>query len=576
MKKRVLVIGAVALGPKAACRFKRLQPSAQVTMIDKDSLISYGGCGIPYYVGGDIPEIKGLYSTSAHVVRDCDYFRNVKGIEVFTEAEAQSIDRRNRSVRVHFISEQKTRDLPYDDLVLAIGANPVLPPIQGTDLSGVHVVATLHHAESIKHAVSKGEVERAVIIGGGAIGLEMAEAFADLWGIETVVIEMMDQLLPSAFGKDMALIVKNHMEEKGVDIRLGERVARIVGNGENRVEAVETDHNRFPCDVVIMAVGARPNSRLAQEAGLAVGRSGGILVDRRMRTSDPHIYAGGDCVEIPHLVSGASVHMPLGSLANRQGRVIGTNLAGGSAFFRGTVGTFCLKVFDYGVARAGLTVAQAADAGFDPVHTVVVQSDRAHFYPTMELMYIKLIADRRSRKILGIEAAGTHGDAVKARVDAVASLLPQRPDIDDISNLELTYAPPFASAMDILNNASNSLDNIIAGSHHPIDVMDFLKAFKKDQVRVLDVRNPVQAGPFVKKYGDRWLNINQDVLGCSLDQVPRDEPLMLVCGSGPRSYEAQILLKNQGINPNTKNVQGGIGMILVTDPEFAPAGYKKQ
>ncbi len=575
MSKRVLVIGAVALGPKAACRFKRLQPSAQVTMIDKDSLISYGGCGIPYYVGGDISELEGLYSTSAHVVRNCDYFKNVKEVDVFTEAEALSIDRRNRTVRVNFMAEGKQRDLPYDDLVLAIGATPVVPPIPGVDLTGVHVVATLHHAEAIKHAVTKGEVERAVVIGGGAIGLEMAEAFTDLWGIETVLVEMMDQLLPTAFGKDMALIVKNHMAEKEVDIRLSERVTRIIGNAENRVEAVETENSRIPCDVVIMAVGVRPNSRLAQEAGLAIGRSGGILVDQRLCTSDPHIYAGGDCVEIPHLISGANVHVPLGSLANRQGRVIGTNLAGGASFFKGTVGTFCLKVFDYGVARAGLTVAQAVDAGFDAVHTVVVQADRAHFYPTMELMYIKLIADRRSRKVLGIEVAGTHGDAVKARVDAVAALMQHGPDLDDISNMELTYAPPFASAMDILNNAANSLDNIIAGYHDPIDVMDFLEAFKKGTARVLDVRSPVQAGPWAEKYGDQWLNINQDVLGCSLDQVPRDEPLMLICGSGPRSYEAQILFRNRGINSNTKNVQGGIGMLLVSDPDFAPAGYRK-
>lgn len=574
MAKRVVVIGAVALGPKAACRIKRLDPSIEVTMIDRDNLISYGGCGIPYYVGGDVAELAGLYSTMAHVPRDCHYFENVKGVHVLTSTEALSIDRKAKRVKVRHLPDATERDLEYDQLVIATGATPVVPPLPGTDLPGVSLVATLHHAKAIKEKVSKGEVERAVVIGGGAIGLEMAEALTDLWGVETTLVEMMDQLLPPAFGEDMALVVKNHMEDKGVRILLSERVTAILGDQENGVQAVETSNGKLPCDLVILAVGARPNTTLAREAGLATGMLGGILVDECMRTSDPDIYAGGDCVEITHLVSGQKIHMPLGSLANRQGRVIGTNIAGGCDHFKGTVGSFCLKVFDLGIARAGLTFKQAAAAGFDPIHTVVVQADRAHFYPTMELMYMKLIADCKTRRILGIEAAGVQGDAVKARVDAVASLLQHGVGVEDICNLEVTYAPPFASSMDIVNNAANSLDNVLDGYQKPIDVVDFLKAFKEKKIKVLDVRNPKQAGPFVEKYGDQWINIDQGVLGCSLDQVPQDQPLMLICGSGPRSYEAQVLLRNRGVNEDTQNVQGGIGMVLMSDPAFAPEGYK--
>ena len=263
---------------------------------------------------------------------------------------------------------------------------------------------------------------------------------------------------------------------------------------------------------------------------------------------------------------------PWGSLANKQGRVIGTNLAGGYARFSGTVGTYCLKVFDLGVARAGLTVEQAEAAGFDPVHTVVVQPDRAHFYPSQRLMYMKLIADRKTKKVLGIQAVGPQGDAVKARVDAVAALLNHDVGLDAVSNLEGAYAPPYGSAMDIVNNAANSLENIIDGFQHPIDVIDFIRKFKEEKIRVLDVRSPVQASPFVEKYGDQWMNIDQDVLRTRLDEVPTDEPLMLICGSGPRSYEAQLVLREKGIK-NTKNVQGGIGMILFSDAEFAPEGY---
>ncbi len=569
MAKRVIIVGAVALGPKAACRIKRLDPSADVTIIDKDNLISYGGCGIPYYVGGDVGEIEGLCSTSAHVLRDQKFFQNAKGVEVRTQTEALSINRMAKKLKVRNITDGHEEDLEYDSLVLATGATPVCPPLPGIDLPGVSVVANLHHAKLIKEMVSRGEVENAVVIGGGAIGIEMAEALNDLWGIETTLVEMMDQLVPTAFGKEFALLIKNHMEEKGIRVLVSEKVTKILGDKKSGVTAVKTSSSDIPCDLVVLSMGVRPNTQLASDAGLALGGFGGILVDHGMKTSDPYIYAGGDCVEIPHLVSGRSVLLPLGSLANRQGRVIGTNICGGCERFKGAVGSFCLKVFDLGVAKAGLTLQQAKEAGFDPVHAVVVQSDRAHFFPTQQLMYMKLIADRNTRRVLGIEALGAGGDAVKARVDAVAAILPYKADISDVSNLEVAYAPPFASAMDIVNNAANTLENIMEGRNKPVDTIDFLSDFKNNKTRVLDVRSAVQSGPFIKKYGEQWLNIPQEDLALNMEKVPRDEPLHLICGSGPRSYEAQLLLRKNGIN-NTKNIQGGIGMLKFSDPVFAP------
>lgn len=575
MAKRVVIVGAVALGPKTACRVKRIDSSFEVVLLDKDDLISYGGCGIPYYIGGDVDDLQALQSTSAHVVRDGNYFKNIKGIEVLIKTEAVAIDRKQKRIKIRNLTDNREEYIEYDKLVLATGATPVIPPIPGVDLNGVCVITNLHHAKKIKDMVSQGSVGRAVVIGGGAIGIEMAEALTDLWGVETTLVEMMDQLLPTALGMDMSLPVKKYMESKGVRILLSERVNRILGDQANGVQAVETSNSKIPCELVILAAGVRPNSTLAKEAGLGIGMYNGILVDQCMRTTDPDIYAGGDCVEIPHLISGHNLPMPLGSLANRQGRVIGTNIAGGCDHFKGTVGTFCLKVFDLGIARAGLTVRQAREAGFDPVHTVVVQADRAHFYPDMQLMYIKLIADRSSKKVLGIEAAGRQIDAVKARVDAVAALLEEGVNIDAVATLEVGYAPPFASAMDIVNNAANSLDNIIAGRQVPIDVIDFLKEFKENKIKVLDVRSSVQADPFVGKYGNQWLNIDQGELRFRLADIPRNEPLLLVCGSGPRSYETQILLRSLGINNDTKNVQGGIGMIMFSDPEFAPESEKR-
>ncbi len=573
MTKRIVTVGAVALGPKAACRIKRIAPSFEVMLIDRDDLISYGGCGIPYYIGGDVDNLEALCSTSAHVLRDAGYFQNVKGVAVRTRTEALAIDRKKKKLKIRNLVDGLEEDIDYDKLILATGASPLVPPIPGVDLPGVSVISNLHQAKAIKDMVSKGLVERAVVIGGGAIGIEMAEALSDLWGVETTLIEMMDQLLPTALGKDMALPVKNHMEKNGIRVLLGERVERISGDPVSGVQAVETSGSSIPCELVILSAGIRPNSDLAREAGLAIGMHGGILVDKCLRTSDPDIYAGGDCVEIPHLVSGHNLPMPLGSLANRQGRVIGTNIAGGCEHFKGTIGAFCLKIFELGIARAGLTVQQAREAGFEPVHTVVAQADRAHFYPDMQLLYIKLIADRKTKRILGIEAAGSQIDAVKSRVDAVVALLGQGAGLEEVTTLEVGYAPPFASAMDVINNAANSLDNIIEGYQVPIDVIDFLKEFKENNGITLDLRSPVQAGPFVEKYGSRWLNIDQGELMSRLGEVPQDKPLLLVCGSGPRSYEAQLLLRSRGINVDTKNVQGGIGMIMFSDPDFAPEGY---
>ncbi len=573
MEKEVIIIGAVALGPKVACRIKRLCPETKVTLIDKDDYISYGGCGIPYYLSGEVSELSGLYSTSAHVPRDKAYFENVKDVEVRIKTEVVSIDRKKKTVRVRNLLNEQEETLKFDKLVLATGAKPVILPIPGSDLPGVTVVSNLHHAKEIKDMISKGEVENAVVVGGGAIGIEIAEALSDLWGIETTLVEMMDQLLPTAVGKDIALPIKNHVEEHDVKVLLSERVIKIIGDQESGVEAVETSNSKIPCSLVVFAAGVRPDTKLARDAGLAIGNSGGILVDDCLRTSDPDIYAGGDCIETRHLVSGQNTHLPLGSLANRQGRVIGTNLSGKTCSqFKGGVGTFCIKIFDLSIAKTGLTVKQAEAAGFDAVYSVVTQPDRAHFYPTQELMFMKLIADRKTRRVLGAEAFGPNGDAVKARIDAIAPLLQYKADLSEISNLEIAYAPPFASAMDIVNNAANSLDNIIDGSHEPIDVIDFLSDFKNTKAKVLDVRSHVQAGPFVEKYGDKWLNVDQGELVNRLDEIPKDEPLYLICGSGPRSYEAQLILRARGINKNTKNVQGGIGMLLQSDYEFAPKG----
>lgn len=567
MPKRILIIGAVALGPKVACRLRRLVPEAQITVIEKDSLISYGGCGIPYYVGGDVNDLEDLYSTTAHAIRDRDFFADCKGVHIRTEMEALAIDRIERKVRVRDLRNGEEDFMEYDTLVLATGAEPFRIPIPGADSKRVMTVSNLHHAEQVKNLMKRGEVGSAVVIGAGAIGVEMAEAFTDLWGVETTLLELAEKVLPMSLGKNIARIVKRELEQKGVRVRLQTTVEKIGQDEQSGQKLVYAGGEQYACDLVVLATGARPNTRLAAEAGLSIGRSGGVIVDRRLRTSDPNIYAGGDCAELTNQVNGEKMSMPLGSLANRQGRIIATNIAGGMGYFRGTVGTFCIKVFELGVCTAGLTAEKAREAGYDPVCASVSQADHAHFYPNSELIYMTLIADRKSRKILGVQAAGKNGNGVKARADAIAVLLEHSLTVDEVCCLETGYAPPFSSAMDIVNNAGNVLDNILAGMNRPVDACEFLNRYADKETVVLDIRGEREAAAGKEKYGKRWLHIPQAQLRQRAREIPTDIDISILCDTGPRAYEAQVYLDSQGIT-NTCIIQGGYAMIKVIDPDF--------
>lgn len=567
MAKKIIIIGAVALGPKVACRLRRLDPDADILLIDRDDIISYGGCGIPYYIGGDINDLEDLYSTTSHAIRDVAFFRDCKGVKVKTRVEAVEIDRKAQSLKIKYLATGIVESLDYDKLVLATGAKAFRPPFPGADLERVFTISDLHDAERLKSLMTAGKVGRAVVIGGGAIGLEITEALTDLWGIETTLIEMEDQLLPTLLGKCIARAVATELRAHEVELLLSERVMAITKDEKSPALKVQTSRDTLDADIVVIAAGIRPNSELAISAGIAVGQSGGILVDRRLRTNDPNIYAGGDCIETRNLVSGENMLMALGSLANRQGRIIATNISGGNSHFAGTVGTFCVKVFDQGVSKAGLTFRQARETGFDPIYAVVSQADHAHFYPSSEMIYLSLLADRKSRRILGVEAIGKHGDAVKSRVDTIAVLLKHGLDVDEVCNMETAYAPPFASAMDVINNAGNALDNVLAGYNRTIDAADFMDIFHHGMIRVLDIRGEREAQPFIEKYGERWLSIPQPELRKRIDEIPDDEQLYLFCDTGARSYEAQVFLNSKGIT-NTLQVQGGYAMIRVTDPTF--------
>ncbi len=562
MKKRTVIIGAVALGPKVACRLRRLDAEMEILLIDQDEYISYGGCGIPYFISGEVSDIKELMSTSFHMVRSPQFFRDAKGVEVRTRTRAKEIRRHTKEVIVENLTTGREETIPYDMLVIATGSIPRRLSIPGADLPGVMTVSNLHDSIAIREQIAKGKVGSAVIVGGGPIGCEMAEALSDLWGVETTIVEIMPQVLPGILDPTMAKIVQKHMEEHGITVYTGEMVRAIERDAE--AYRVVSDRHTLNADLVITAVGVEPNGHLAREAGLTVTSRGGIVVNRRLQTSDPSIYAGGDCIECLHLVTGKLVHFPQGSLANRQGRIIATNIAGGHATFEGVVGSFAVKVFELGVATAGLSLARATQEGFDAICAYTVQPDRAHFYPSQALMYVALIADRKTRRILGVQVIGTNGDAVVGKANTVVPLIASRQTLDTLSNLEMAYTPPFASAMDILNAAANVAENIIEGINVTVDPEDFVTLLAQDEggedFCVLDVRGPENARPFEARFGPRWVNIPQEQLIARRDTIPHTERLILVCNSGARSYEALRQLE-MNLGRRAENLQGGIALL---------------
>lgn len=559
MSQKIVVIGGVALGPKAAARAKRLMPDAEVTLIDQGKRISYGGCGIPYFVSGEVNRVEELQSTPYGTIRDPEFFRTHKGITALIETRATAIDRTAKTVTIEDLPSGKVSCIAYDKLVLATGSSPNRPPIPGIELKGISPATNLDEAEAIRAAAASGKVNNAVVVGGGFIGLELAVSLGDMWGIPTAVVELTDQILPNFLSKTLARMAAKDLSDNGVSVYTSESVQRFEGeNGQ--VTKVITNKREIPADLVIMAAGVRPNSDLAKAAGLEVTDRGLIIVDDHMRTSDPDIYAGGDCVSIPNQVTCKAGWYPLGSMANRQGRIIGTNLAGGDVTFPGAVGSWGVKLFEQNGAGAGLTLEAALREGYDAIKAHVEQIDKAHFYPDKALMVLELVVDAPTRQVLGIQGMCSDGGALAARINAVAPLLSRGISVEDISNLEVLYSPPFAAAMDIVNVVGNVADNILAKRLVPMSQEEFEDAWSKRADKstfFVDARVARDAAPMVEKYPEDWHNVPQDEISERLHEIPTNKNVVLVCNTGLRSFEAQLDLAAAG-RTNTRSVQGGM------------------
>jgi len=549
---RIVVIGGVACGPKAAARARRRDPDADITIIERGDLLSYAGCGMPYYIQGVIETADELLSTAAGVVRDEAFFKSVKAIRVMSRTLAERIDRDRKVVEVVGVETGEKSEVPYDKLVLATGAEGVVPPFKGTDLKGVYRLNSPHDARAIKDEVLNG-CKRAAIIGAGLIGMEVAEALAT-HELSVTMIEMMDSVVAAVIDPDMAAHLEKHVVSNGVSVMTGTRVTALEGDDAGRVTSVITDKGTVEADLVLMAVGVRPNVRLARDAGLEIGETGAIKVDEHLRTNDPDIYAGGDCVQCVHRISGKPVYVPLGSTANKHGRIIGDNVTGGSSTCPGVLGTVVFKAFDFNVGHTGLSETQCDKLGIPYVTALVPGPDRAHYYPTARNIILKMIASPEG-KLLGLQAVG-RGDIVK-RIDVAATVMSYGGTVQDISAIDLGYAPPYASAVDILAHAANVIDNKLAGlarSIRPAEVKRKIEA--GEDFVLLDVRGPKEVERIALK-AKQVVNIPLGKLRERIGELPRDKEIITFCAVSLRGYEAQRVLDGAGFK-DVKFMDGGI------------------
>ena len=546
---KIVVIGGVAAGMKTACRLMRVQPASQVVVIDKSKEISYGACSLPYYIEGLFEDLDEVRKTPVGVVRDEKFFANCKGFEVLTLTEAVAIDRQRKTVRVKNVESGEEREIPYSQLVLATGNRPLMPPLPGIDLKGVYPLKTMGDARRILDKARS--ATRVVVVGGGFIGLEVAEALIHR-GLDVTLVEMKNQVMAGLLDAGMAALVHRELRKKGVNLRLAEGLQSIDGR-QGEVAGVKTSKGHYPADLVIVAIGVRPEVGLAKAAGLEIGATGSLLVDERMRSSDPAIYGAGDCVESKHLLSGGKVYVPQGSTANKQGRVVADNIAGLEASFPGVLSTLIVKVFDCNVTRTGLLAEEASKCGFDPVTVLVPSADRAHTDPGSKPILIKLTADRVSRKVLGAQILGP-GDVAK-RIDTLVAGITLGITVDQLAQLDLAYAPPFSSAMDPLHQAANALRNKLDGfmeSLEPAAVYE--KQQKGEDFVLLDVRSP-------KEYEEvripGALLIPLGALRGRLQELPKDKEIIPFCKISLRGYEAALILKAADFS-RVRYMEGGI------------------
>ncbi len=556
---KVIIIGGVAAGPKTGATLARRMPNAKITLFQKEDNISYGTCGLPYYASGDVGSFDELTRTSYDVIRNADFFRRSKGFDVVTGAEVIKIDRDKKEVTVKLLKSGEVSNYSYDKLVLAVGARPTPPPFPVAECDNIRPFTRPEDAIYFRKSAEQGQIDKVTIIGGGFIGCEMAEAVVSMWGIEAAIIEKENQLLPYVLDPEMAQLVELEIKKQGVKILLGQRVEQVALDIEEKPEIKTIDGDELVSDFVFLCLGVRPEKSLAEDCGLKIGETGAIAVNKMMQTSDPDIFAGGDCVENIHQLTKAKVYMPMGSLANRHGRIIAENIAGNNVKFPGVLGTFLVKVFDLNVGAVGLTEKVAESAGLK-IDTVLGSfADIPDFYPEGGTFTLKMVYEKKTERLLGLQAVGT-GDICR-RIDTFSSLLQKKGTVNDLLDFEHGYAPPYSEAVDSLHHLAGMVKAKEAG-------FNFAKAEEIMELDLtwLDVREADEIKsipwPFVaEEYNQELIRIPLNDLKERLKELDPRHKIMILCRRGPRSYQAAVILRKAGYK-KVFIVSGGTQAVL--------------
>jgi NADPH-dependent 2,4-dienoyl-CoA reductase/sulfur reductase-like enzyme/rhodanese-related sulfurtransferase len=538
MTTRLLIIGGVAGGATAAARARRLSETAEITVLERGPYVSYANCGLPYFISRDIQKRSEL------LLQTPEGFDARYRVKVEVRTEALEIDRAGKRVRA--AGPEGERWIPYDKLILAQGGNPIMPPLPGADAPHVFKLWTVPDTDRLDGYIEAEKPRHAVVVGGGFIGLEMAEAFRRR-GLETTVVE----LLPTVMGvmdREFGVQVAQELAAHGVQVITGTGVQAV--HADRTVEL--TDGRRLPADLVLFSVGVRPELTLVKAAGLALGPAGGLLVDDRLQTSDPDIFAAGDMVEVLHRVSGKKVRIPLAGPANRQGRIAATNALGGELRYGGASGTSVVKVFEATAASTGLTERAAREAGLEVGVAVIHKDHHAGYYPGGRELSLKLVYERKSGRLLGAQAFGHAG--VEKRVDVLATALHGRMTLHDLAELDLAYAPPYSSANDPVNLAAFIAENDRSG-FSPLLTAAQLKAelAGPKPPLVLDVRT---LGEWSRGHLKGARHLPVDDVRWELEQLPRDRRIVLYCRTGFRAHLALRALVENGYR-DVANLAGG-------------------
>ena len=554
-KKRIIVIGGSAAGPKAAAKARRIDGDAEVLIMQKDPDLSMASCGYPYYVGGYFDDRNMLLSAPTGVTRNPQFYLNAKAIDARTNTEVTNIDRKEHTVSFRNLNTGETGTLGYDKLIIATGSIPQVPHVPGTELEGITPLQSMKDADFLRKVRDEHRIKKAVVIGGGLIGIETCEAL-QLAGIEITVIELLPQLL-TFLDWELARLVENHVRSKAANVITGNGIAAFLGEHGKLTGVKLQNGTELPCELAVVAIGVRPNVRLAREAGLKIGETGGIEVNEYLQTSDPDIYAAGDCIETVHRITGKKVHTPYGDLANLQGRVAGENAASGNAVtFPGTIQTGICKVFDYAAGTTGLSESGARKLGYTDIITVINASPDKPAYMNGLLLVTKLVAEKTTGRILGAQCIGPGN--VSKQVAQWAMAIQGGLSVEDIVNSDLPYAPPFSLAIDHFIATAHIMQNKIKGRLKGISSMEAKKKLDNhENPFFLDVRGPDEFEQMRLGIGETLIPLG--ALRKRLNELPedKDREIICYCKISLRGYEAALVLEAHGWR-NVKVLEGGI------------------